>query len=169
MTTSVNKVVFVQEDLVKTLGISKRHSERALVSMSKLIKIGREVVSLNNTSTVIYNNLWVDLVNKWSSISKVELIFTHDVDLVNLFELNEDIKGNLLENSIIYSSNQFLLGTKNNQEGKYITVTGKKKHKDYFVIFDSDSIREVIVHLKDGGSISVTTLIESYIEELKSL
>ena len=172
MTTSVNKVDYVQEDLVKTIGISKRHSNRALVSMSKLIRANREILSLVNTSKVIYNNLWVDLVNKWSSVGTVEIIFPEDFDLIALFDVNEDLIINLTENSISYKSNQFTLGTRNTSEGKFITITGKKKYKDYLTTFDSELVMDVTLVWMDGSNatlISVTTLIESYLEELKSM
>lgn len=169
MTTSVNKVDYVQEDLVNTIGISKRHSNRALVSMSKLIRANREILSLVNTSKVIYNNLWVDLVNKWSSVGTVEIIFPEDFDLIAMFDVNEDLIINLTENSISYKSNQFLLGTRNISEAKFITITGKRKYEDYLTTFDSELVMDVTLVDSTGGKISVTTLIESYIEELKSM
>lgn len=167
MTTSVNKVDYVKEDLVKTVGISKRHSERALVSMSKLIKNGREVVSLINTSRVIYNNLWVDLVNKWSSKGTVEIKFLKDFDPLTTFDVNEDLVIDLTDNSISYKSNQFLLGTKNTKEGNFINITGKRKYKEYLATFDCKIIKEVSLVSDDGNRISVTTLIKNYAEELK--
>lgn len=166
MTTFANETNHVQADLINTLGISKRHSERALVSMSKLIKINREVVSLINTSKVIYNNLWVELVNKWSSKGTVEIKFLKGFDPLTTFDVNEDLVINLTDNSISYKSNQFLLGTSNSKDGNFINITGKRKYKEYLATFNCKVIKEVSLVCDDGNKINVTTLITNYIKEL---
>lgn len=122
MTNSVNKLGSLYETVQEIFPISKRHTERVTVELSKVIKATNLINITRRNRDFVLNRLLVELVNSWHSDGVFTFKFNKDYNILDEFKSTSDIIVDVEVNSVTYLKDKYKVSIDETPEGSFLMV-----------------------------------------------